>query len=117
MTCRLQFLAVCILVVATGALQQSSAATTAANPIRKVVTMLQNMQKKVEEEGEAEKKLYEKFMCYCKNGGKDLGRSIESAEDKVSTLPSEIEAAEEKLKQLKDDIKQHQTDRAAGKRA
>jgi len=117
MTCQLHFLAVCTLVVATGALQQSSAATTAANPIRKVVTMLQNMQKKVEEEGEAEKKLYEKFMCYCKSGGKDLETSIGAAEEKVSTLPSQITAAEERLTQLKDDIKQHQTDRAAAKRS
>merc|ERR1719499_2297781 len=79
--------------------------------------MLQNMQKKVEEEGEIEQKLYEKFMCYCQSGGKQLEKSIGDAEDKVSTLPSEIQAAEEKLKQLKDDIKQHQTDRAAAKRA
>jgi len=78
--------------------------------------MLQNMQKKVEEEGEAEKKLYDKFICYCKSGGKDLETSIGAAEEKVSTLPSEITAAEERLAQLKDDIKQHQTDRAAAKR-
>jgi len=77
--------------------------------------MLQNMQKKVEEEGEAEKKLYDKFMCYCKSGGKDLESSIGAAEEKVSTLPSQITAAEERLTQLKDDIKQHQTDRAAAK--
>jgi len=79
--------------------------------------MLQTMQKKVEEEGEAEKKLYDKFMCYCKDGGKDLENSIGAAEDKVSTLPSEITAAEERLQQLKDDIKQHQADRAAAKRS
>ncbi len=35
------------------------------NPIRKVVTLLQTMQKKVTEEGEAEAQLYKKFMCYC----------------------------------------------------
>merc|ERR1719317_716637 len=79
--------------------------------------MLQTMQKKVEEEGEAEKKLYDKFMCYCRDGGKDLETSIGAAEDKVSTLPSEIKAAEERLQQLKDDIKQHQADRAAAKRS
>jgi hypothetical protein len=46
------------------------------------------MQKKVEEEGAAEAKLYEKFMCYCKNGGSDLAASIGAAEDKVSSLPA-----------------------------
>mmetsp|Transcript_46250 Transcript_46250/g.91669 ORF Transcript_46250/g.91669 Transcript_46250/m.91669 type:complete len:204 (+) Transcript_46250:98-709(+) len=113
----LQCLAVCGLMMTGVALQQRSEATLAANPIRKVVTMLQTMQKKVEEEGEAEKKLYDKFMCYCQDGGKDLETSIGAAEDKVSTLPSEITAAEERLQQLKDDIKQHQADRAAAKRS
>jgi len=97
------------------ALQSNIEATTVANPIRKVVTMLQNMQKQVEKEGEREKKLYEKFMCYCQSGGKELESSISGAENKVSTLPAEITAAEEKLAQLKDDIKQHQSDRAAAK--
>jgi len=42
------------------------------------------MQKKVEEEGEVEAKLYEKFMCYCKNGASDLEASISAAEDKLA---------------------------------
>jgi septal ring factor EnvC (AmiA/AmiB activator) len=105
-----------MIAVGTG-LQQSTAVNAVANPIRKVVTMLQNMQKQVEEEGEQEKKLYDKFMCYCQSGGTELEASISKAEDKVSTLPSEIEAAQEKLVQLKSDIKQHQTDRAAAKRS
>ena len=33
----------------------------AANPIRKVVTMLQNVQKKVEAEGKKEAEMFEKF--------------------------------------------------------
>lgn len=43
--------------------------------------------------------------------------SISGAENKVSTLPAEITAAQDKLMQIKDDIKEHQTDRAAAKRA
>jgi len=85
------------------------------NPIRKVVTLLQTMQKKVEEEGAAEAKLYEKFMCYCKNGASDLEASIGAAEDKVGSLPNEIKAAEEKLEQLKAEVKQAQTERVAAK--
>jgi len=112
------FLFAAFIVITGGtALQQSTEERTGANPIRKVVTMLQNMQKQVEEEGEREKKLYEKFMCYCQSGGKELEASISGAENKVSTLPAEITAAEEKLVQLKDDIKQHQIDRAAAKSA
>jgi len=44
----------------------------AANPIRRVVNLLQDMQKKVEAEGKKEKELFEKFMCYCKNGATEL---------------------------------------------
>merc|ERR1719191_51591 len=88
-----------------------------ANPIRKVVTMLQSMQKKVTAEGEKEKELFEKFMCYCKNGAGDLQKSIADAEEKLGTLPKEIEAAESEEKQLKADIKQAQDDRAAAKKA
>ena len=35
---------------------------TEANPIRKIVTLLQDMQKEITAEGEKEKKLYDKFM-------------------------------------------------------
>merc|ERR1719361_3286491 len=98
-------------------LASASAASLELNPIRKVVNLLQAMQKKVEEEGEAEAKLYEKFMCYCKNGAQDLEASISAAEDKLASLPEEIKAAVEKLSQLKADVKQHQADKIEAKDA
>merc|ERR1719453_1540696 len=75
------------------------------------------MQKKVEAEGEKEKELFEKFMCYCKNSGGDLATSIGDAETKVSELPSAVEEAEGQLAQLKEDLKKAQTDRTAAKAA
>ena len=50
-----------------------------ANPIRKVVGMLQDMQKSAEEEGNKEKDLFEAFMCYCSNGASSLDASIATA--------------------------------------
>jgi len=88
-----------------------------ANPIRKVVTMLQNMQKKVTAEGEKETDLFEKYMCYCKNGGSDLGKSIGDADTKIPQLGADIKEAEAKNAQLKEDLKQHQVDRSAAKTA
>merc|ERR1719390_507677 len=79
--------------------------------------MLQAMEKKVTAEGEKETELFEKFMCYCKNGDEALAKSIADAEDKVGQLPKDIEAAENEVKQLKADLKSHQTDRAAAKAA
>merc|ERR1719258_966061 len=43
------------------------ASATAVNPIRKVVTMLQNMQKKIAAEGAKKEEMFDKYMCYCKN--------------------------------------------------
>jgi len=95
----------------------ASEQTVTVNPIRKVVNMLQAMQKKVEAEGEKEKELFDKFMCYCKNSGGELSASISSNEDKVSELPSEIEEAEATLTQTKEDLKKAQMDRSAAKAA
>merc|ERR1719183_3425341 len=75
------------------------------------------MEKKVTAEGEKEKELFDKFMCYCKNAGGTLGKSIADAEAKVPTVTADIEEAEAKLKQDKEDLKSAQTDRAAAKAA
>jgi|Transcript_44204 DNA repair exonuclease SbcCD ATPase subunit len=107
------------LAMASGAAaaKQGAELTMTANPIRKVVNMLQAMQKKVAAEGDKEEELFEKFMCYCKNGASALEKSIADAEAKAPELVSEIEASEGQVKQLKEDLKQHQADRTAAKKA
>jgi septal ring factor EnvC (AmiA/AmiB activator) len=104
-----------LLVAGASASQQSE--TARANPIRKVVTMLQSMEKKVVAEGEKEKELFEKYMCYCKTSGGDLSKSIDDAGVKVPQLEADIKEGEAKKKQLDEDIKQAQTDRSAAKTA
>jgi len=88
-----------------------------ANPIRKVVNMLEALKSKVEAEGEKEKELYDKYMCYCKNAGGTLAKGIADAEAKSPQLTAAIEEATGKLAQLKEDVKAHQNDRAAAKAA
>jgi len=88
-----------------------------ANPVRKVVTLLQNMEKKVSSEGEAQKELFDKYMCYCKNGAAALEKSIADAGNKMPELESAITEAEAKLVQLKEDVKSAQSERAAAKAA
>jgi len=107
----------CVVLVALMALTGAEASTVTANPIRKVVTMLQSMAKQVAAEGKKEEELFEKFMCYCKNSGGTLGTSISDAEAKIPQVTSDIEEAEAQVKQLKQDLKAHQTDRAAAKSA
>lgn len=81
------------------------------NPIRRVVTMLQMMQKKVESEGEKEQKLFDAFMCYCKNGVSDLVTAIKDGEAKIAQLESSIEETDSSVKQLVSDVKKAKTDR------
>jgi len=87
------------------------------NPIRKVVTMLQNMEKKVQAEGEKEQGLFDKYMCYCNNAGGDLSKSIGDANVRIPQLGADIKADEAAQAQLKEDLKQAQVDRSAAKEA
>merc|ERR1712217_863894 len=82
------------------------------NPIRHVVTLLQNMQASVTAEGKKEEALYQKFMCYCKTGGETLAASIAAAKAKIESIGAEIKAASEKKKQTEQDLKEHQASRA-----
>jgi len=95
----------------------SEASGVAVNPIRRVVTMLQNMQKKVTAEGEKEEVLFEKFMCYCKNGKGALAASIEAAKGKNEALIASIKETEAQLLQAKADLKGAQASRAEAKAA
>jgi len=90
---------------------------SAANPIRRVVTMLQMMQKKVEAEGVKEKELFDKFMCYCKSSKETLAKSIEDAGVKVPQLESDIKESEGEMAQLQEDLNSHKADREEAKGA
>jgi len=101
------------------ALAGANAAVTEhqVNPIRKVVTLLQQMQNKVAAEGKKKEEIYDKFMCYCGNADELLGAAIAEAEKKVPLVGSSIEEDTAMKKQLEADLKAHQTDRAAAKDA
>jgi septal ring factor EnvC (AmiA/AmiB activator) len=88
-----------------------------ANPIRKVVTLLQQMAKKIEKEADEEKELYDKFMCYCKNGATDLTAAISDSQAQVPAVQSDIEESQSNSAKLKQDLKRHQVDRIAAEAA
>merc|ERR1719440_923025 len=79
--------------------------------------MLQKMQAQVEAEGKKADDLFEKFMCYCKNGKASLEESIEAAKTKNEALLSAIEETAASLKQTKADLKAAKESRAAAKEA
>jgi len=83
------------------------------NPIRKVVTMLQDMQKTVEAEGIKEEELFDKFMCYCSGGEGQLAASIEQGNSQIGWLTRMIKLGASQKSQLEQDLKTHRADRAA----
>jgi DNA repair exonuclease SbcCD ATPase subunit len=85
------------------------------NPIRKVVMLLQNMQKEVEAEGEKEKDLFEKFMCYCKKGTANLEKEAAEAADKIEAMSAQQKSGAAEKAQLEQETAQHKSDRAQAK--
>lgn len=94
---------------------ESSAGTVGANPIRKVVTMMQKMSEKIEEEGETEKDLYDKFMCHCKSELADFNKGKAAFEAAVPKLESDISATEAQISQLTQEIEAKRADEVATK--
>merc|ERR1719159_613110 len=75
------------------------------------------MEGTVRAEGDKEKELFDKYMCYCTTGGETLGKSIGDAKTKIPQVSSAISEGEANLASLKSDVKQHQYDRDAAKTA
>eukprot|EP00746_Dinoflagellata_sp_MGD_P163223 gnl/MRDRNA2_/MRDRNA2_91149_c0_seq1.p1 gnl/MRDRNA2_/MRDRNA2_91149_c0~~gnl/MRDRNA2_/MRDRNA2_91149_c0_seq1.p1 ORF type:complete len:777 (+),score=273.97 gnl/MRDRNA2_/MRDRNA2_91149_c0_seq1:103-2433(+) len=84
----------------------------AVNPIRKIVNMLQDMQKELEHEAESEGELFEKAMCTCENGEKTLSNVIETSKAEMERLTSKIEEDEATQAQLSEELKEHATTKA-----
>jgi len=101
----------------TNAVGVTATMLAGANPIRKVVTLLQNMEKKVVAEGEKQDELFEKFMCYCKSSGDGLAKGVAEAKVRIPELESGIEEGTGKLAQFKADIKSHKADRQTAEEA
>mmetsp|Transcript_16275 Transcript_16275/g.35252 ORF Transcript_16275/g.35252 Transcript_16275/m.35252 type:complete len:716 (+) Transcript_16275:111-2258(+) len=75
-----------------------------ANPIRRVVTMLQDMQTKITAEGEKDQELFDKYICYCKTGKADLELSVQSAQGKMPEVTSALDSSKAQLEQLKTEL-------------
>jgi len=86
------------------------------NPIRKIVTLLQDMKKEVEAEGEKNEELYEKFMCFCKKNKGSLGESASKAQAQIDELDAKVKADSAEKSQLEADLKAHKEDRTAAKK-
>jgi len=95
----------------------SNAGAVEVNPIRKVVTMLQNMQTKITAEGAKKEKMFDAYMCYCNNADGTLGKSISDAQTKIPQVESSIKEGAALKKQLEAELKDAQVGRVEAKDA
>merc|ERR1719261_2454200 len=86
-----------------------------ANPIRKIVTLMQNMQKEIEAEGLKEKELFDKFMCFCNANSGDLAKSGSDAKAKIEELSAQLKSEEAEKAQLEQELVDHKKDREQAK--
>merc|ERR1719454_397345 len=93
----------------------AGATSVSVNPIRKVVTMLQQMQTKITAEGAKREKMFDQYMCYCSNADGTLGKSISDAETKIPQLESSIKEDAAMKKQLESELKEAQESRVEAK--
>jgi len=85
------------------------------NPIRRIVNLLQKMQKEVTEEGERDKDLNEKFICYCEKNDGELAASTEELRNKIPQIEASIKEAVSLKEQLDADLVNHKATREAAK--
>jgi chromosome segregation ATPase len=91
-------------------------ATAKPNPIRRIVTLLQEMAEEIETEVEKEKKQYEKFQCYCKKNDGALDAKAKEAAALIKKTKAEVESLTGQKKALAEDLKKHKKDREEAKK-
>merc|ERR1719301_433619 len=85
------------------------------NPIRRIVNILQDMQKEIETEGEKEEEAFNKFMCYCDGNADGMKASADEGAQRASELSSKVEALKAEKTQLDQELAEHQSSREAAK--
>jgi len=105
--------AICLLLgVSSHALVLDSDLDSQANPIRKVVKLLQNMQKEISHEGEKEKELFDKFMCYCSGSDQELKAGAANAKAQIASLTARLKSETSEKTQLAQELVAHANDRS-----
>jgi len=93
------------------------AAVGAVNPVSKVLTLLGQLEEKVTKEGATEQKLYTEYTKWCRNGKREKGYEIKTANGEIEDLTatigkatSDIDASKTKMEELAGSIGQDDND-------
>merc|ERR1719199_1310133 len=102
------------------AVQAAAARSTtevAENPIRRIVNLLQMMLKEVEADGDKDKDMTEKYLCYCETNVKKLGESLAGLKEEIPQIESSLKGAVSTKAQVEEELAKAKTDRADAKAA
>merc|ERR1719310_1604762 len=80
---------------------------TEANPMRKIIGMLQDMAKEIEREGEVEKEMYDKALCACEGGEKSLDVVIAESTAAIEEHSAALKSGTALKAQLEQEVKDH----------
>jgi len=75
-------------------------AARTGHPIERVIGLLQDLEKKAEQEGKDEEVLYTKFEYWCANSKKSLDKAIAEEKDTIERLQDEISSHEKTIEVL-----------------
>jgi len=88
------------------------AAAATGSPVEKVVLLMKDLKSKIEQDGENEQKIYDKYACFCDNALKGKADAIETAQAAIRKLGQEIlklrglvASLTAKITELKEDIR------------
>jgi len=82
----------------------SKPAASESRPIRKVITLLEEIKAQVEKEASADLTAYEKYMCWCETNEREKTAAIKTAEQRIEELGSTIEKSTAEAGVLKTEI-------------
>jgi hypothetical protein len=74
------------------------------SPIRKVITLIEEMKANVEKEGKEDMKAYEEYKCWCETNGAEKKDAIAYATEQIADLEAFLEEAAGKEGELKTEI-------------
>merc|ERR1719191_1690875 len=87
----------------------TSKAYTSENPMRKIIGMLQDMATELEREGEVEKEIFDKAICACEGGTKELQKVIDDSAAAIEELTAKVKAGNAEKTQLGREVADHKT--------
>lgn len=89
-----------------------NAGASRANPMRQIISMLQDMKTELEREGDVEKEVFEKALCACETGEKNLQNAVGESTAAIDEWSSKTQAGTAESAQLAQEVADHKASKA-----